>query len=263
LQLIRYLLPPLYFLFPLDTLFICVILLKNTLYEAVLMWQCVTCTVSILGFFILRNVYGGWATRALENKEIEYFKEIRDLLEIFDGHWRTRFDEASILWQTIYISSFFNAEFFSAYIGLFWMSVRGKMKPYKKLSADLTFIWSCILGFVLETPAAVIQFRLISNAIDSLENSKFEVFKEFTLFELLPYFILTGFATCVIQWNNISALVNRVISCCCGRKDTGTNSKGTWELDYTPTISISFHEGTYTPESFSKVPTAPSKSASC
>jgi len=232
LQLIRFLLPPAYFMFPLDSLFIAILVMKVSLYQAVAIWQVISCTISLNGFYLLRYCYSDWANRALESEEIEYFKEIRDFLKVFDGHWRGRFDNASLLWQVIYISSLFNAEFCSAYFGLFWISVRARLKSFTaKLRCEWTFIFSCVLGFILETPAALVQMRLILNALDSVEESRFELFKGFEWYELLPYLIFTGFATGIVQWNNLSALVHKILGCCCGH--IGRTSKRN-ELASTP-----------------------------
>lgn len=224
LQIVRFLLPPVYFIFPLDSLFIAVLVMKVSLYEAVAIWQAISCTVCSIGFFLLRYCYSDWANRALESEEIQYFKEVRDFLKVFDDHWKTRFDNATLRWQIIYISSLFNAEFCSAYFGLFWLSVRSRLKPFTlKMSKDWTFICGCILGFILETPAALVQMRLILNALDSVEQSRFELFKGFEWFELVPYLLFTGFATGIVQWNNLSALINKIFACCC-RNDGRTLS---------------------------------------
>jgi hypothetical protein len=146
----------------------------------------------------------------LDNDDEVYFKEIKNLLKVFDDHWKSRFEEASVFWQIIYVSSFFNAEFFSHYIGLFWTAVRNPMKK-KVCCSDLTFLCACVIGFILELPAALVQFRLIMNAIDSLEHSRFEIFKEFQWYELIPYFILTGTATCIVQFHNLLAVVNKLL----------------------------------------------------
>jgi len=222
LQMVRYFVPPFYFCFPLDTVFIAVILLTTPIYQAVLIWQAITFSVCIFGFFALRYLYSDWARRALDNDDVVYFKEIKNLLKVFDEHWSSKFEEASVFWQIIYVSSFFNAEFFSHYIGLFWTAVRNPFKK-KVCSSDLTFVCACFIGFILELPAALVQFRLIMNAIDSLEHSRFEIFKEFQWYELIPYFLLTGTATCIVQFHNLLAVVNKLRSLCRAlyeRKDT-------------------------------------------
>jgi len=242
LQLVRFLLPPVYFMFPLDSLFIAVLVMKVSLYQAVAIWQVITCAVSLIGFYLLRYCYSDWANRALESEEIEYFKEIRDFLKVFDVHWRSRFDNASLLWQVIYISSLFNAEFCSAYFGLFWMSVRARLKSFTaKMRSEWTFIFSCVLGFILETPAALVQMRLILNALDSVEESRFELFKGFQWYELVPYLIFTGFATCIVQWNNLSALINKILGICC-RHDGRTSISNELGSPKLPHITVKVSE---------------------
>merc|ERR550532_2332040 len=73
LQLIRFVTPPIYFCFPLDTCFKMVMLLKVSVYHGVLIWQTLTCFISLVGYFVLKHYYKD-VTDSILRGESSYFE---------------------------------------------------------------------------------------------------------------------------------------------------------------------------------------------
>ena len=72
------------------------------------------------------------------------------------------------------------------YIFLVWLSTRAKILEWKKypfpLRSYLVFVVSCFLGYLFEYPATIIQFRIITGALDS-NKKPFLVFLLLLIFE--------------------------------------------------------------------------------
>lgn len=213
LQLIRFIVPPIYFCFPLDTCFKMVMLLKVSVYHGVLIWQTVTCSISLVGYFILKHYYKD-ITDSVLNGGSSYFEDFVAAISVIDEHWTKRFELDGQCWQALYITSFFNTEFFSSYIGLYWLATRAKIKRWlftcTILESGTVFCICCILGFALEFPAEVVQFHIIKGAIDSYEKSEFQVFAEIQVYEVVLYVLFTGVATLTVHSQNTMAVFEKV-----------------------------------------------------